>query len=40
MADRTVLYQSVGAVLTHFDVDVEGAALTRRTSVTMRPPFG
>lgn len=34
MADRTVLYQSVGAVLTHFDVDVEAATLTRRTSVT------
>jgi len=35
MADRTVLYQSVGAVLTHFDVDVEAATLTRRTSVTL-----
>jgi len=35
MADRTVLYQSVGAVLTHFDVDIEAGALTRRTSVTL-----
>jgi 6-phosphogluconolactonase len=35
MADRTVLYQSVGAVLTHFEVDVEAATLTRRTSVTL-----
>jgi 6-phosphogluconolactonase len=35
MADHTVLYQSVGAVLTHFDVDVEAATLTRRTSVTL-----
>jgi 6-phosphogluconolactonase len=35
MADRTVLYQSVGAVLTHFDVDVEAATLTRRASVTL-----
>jgi len=35
MADRTVLYQSVGAVLTHFDVDVEAATITRRTSITL-----
>jgi len=35
MADRTVLYQSVGAVLTHFDVDVDAATLTRCTSVTL-----
>ena len=35
MADRTVLYQSVGAVLTHFDVDVQAATLTPRTSVTL-----
>ena len=35
MADRVVLYQSVGAVLTHFDVDVEAATLARRTSVTL-----
>ena len=35
MADRTVLYQSVGAVLTHFDVDVAAAMLTPRTSVTL-----
>jgi 6-phosphogluconolactonase (cycloisomerase 2 family) len=35
MTDRTVLYQSVGAVLTQFDVDVEAASLTRRSSVTL-----
>ncbi|MCC7486378.1 MAG: beta-propeller fold lactonase family protein [Burkholderiales bacterium] len=35
MADRTVLYQGVGAVLTHFDVDVEAATLTRRTALTL-----
>ena len=35
MADRTVLYQSVGPVLAHFDVDVEAATLTPRTSVTL-----
>ena len=35
MADRTVLYQSVGAVLTQFEVDVEAATLTRRSSVTL-----
>ena len=35
MTDRTVLYQSVGAVLAHFDVDVAAATLTRRTSVTL-----
>ncbi len=32
---RTVLYQSVGEQLTHFDVDVEAATLTRRGSVTL-----
>jgi 6-phosphogluconolactonase len=32
---RTVLYQSVGQQFTHWDVDVEGAALTRRASLTM-----
>ena len=31
----TVLYQSVGEQLTHFDVDVEAATLTRRGSVTL-----
>lgn len=35
MTDRTVLYQSVGAVLAHFDVDIEAATLTRRTSITL-----
>jgi 6-phosphogluconolactonase len=32
---RIVLYQSVGAALTHFDVDVDAATLTRRASVTL-----
>ena len=35
MADRTVLYQGVGEVLTHFSVDVEAATLTRRSSITL-----
>lgn len=35
MAERTVLYQSIGAVLTHFDVDVEAATLTPRSAVTL-----
>jgi 6-phosphogluconolactonase (cycloisomerase 2 family) len=30
-----VLYASVGAELTHYDVDVENAALTRRATVTL-----
>src|SRR5437773_11446177 len=29
------LYSSVGPVLTHYDVDVEAAALTKRASVTL-----
>ena len=29
------LYASVGAELTHYDVDVEGAALTRRDTVSL-----
>lgn len=32
---RTVLYQSVGEMLTHWDVDVEAATLTPRASVTL-----
>ena len=32
---RVALYQSVGAELTHFDVDVEAATLTRRASITL-----
>jgi 6-phosphogluconolactonase len=32
---RTVLYQSVGDQLTHWDVDVDAAALTRRASITL-----
>ena len=31
----SVLYQSVGDQLTHFDVDVEAATLTRRASITL-----
>jgi 6-phosphogluconolactonase len=32
---RTVLYQSVGDQLTHWDVDVDEATLTRRASITL-----
>jgi 6-phosphogluconolactonase len=32
---RTVLYQSVGDRLTHYDVDVESATLTQRESLTL-----
>ena len=32
---RTVLYQSVGDQLTHWDVDVDNAALTRRASIAL-----
>ena len=32
---HTVLYQSVGDQLTHWDVDVDTAALTRRASISM-----
>lgn len=32
---RTALYQSVGATLTHFDVNVDAATLTRRASITL-----
>jgi 6-phosphogluconolactonase (cycloisomerase 2 family) len=32
---RTVLYNSVGGKMTHFDVDVEGATLTAHASVTL-----
>jgi 6-phosphogluconolactonase len=35
MSGRTVLYQSVGDQLTHYDVDVDAATLTRRASITM-----
>ncbi len=34
-AQRTVLYQSIGAELSHFDVDVESATLTKRASITL-----
>ena len=32
---RTALYQSVGAQLTHFDVDIDAATLTKRASITL-----
>src|SRR5213596_1850403 len=32
---RAALYSSVGPVLTHYDVDVEATALTKRASVTL-----
>ena len=32
---RTVLYQSVGEQLTHWDVDVDNAVLTRRASIAL-----
>src|SRR5256885_15588482 len=32
---KAALYSSVGPVLTHYDVDVEPAALTKRASVTL-----
>ena len=35
MSGKTVLYQSVGEQLTHYDVDVEAATLTRRASIAM-----
>jgi 6-phosphogluconolactonase len=35
MPDKLALYASVGAELTHYDVDVEGAALGRRDTVTL-----
>src|SRR6266852_4706203 len=34
-AGKAALYSSVGPVLTHYDVDVEAAALTKRASVTL-----
>ncbi|HKS88226.1 MAG TPA: beta-propeller fold lactonase family protein [Stellaceae bacterium] len=34
-ANRVALYASVGPELTHYDVDVEGAALTRRGTVSL-----
>ena len=35
---KVALYANVGADLTHYDVDVAGAALTRRATVTPSPP--
>ena len=32
---RTVFYASIGAALTLFDIDIEGAALTKRGTVTL-----
>src|SRR2546429_6984782 len=34
-ARKSALYSSVGPVLTHYDVDVEAAALTQHASVTL-----
>ena len=33
-ANRVALYASVGPELTHYEVDVEGAQLTRRGTVS------
>src|SRR5207253_7708444 len=33
--NRVALYASVGPALTHYDVDVEGGALTRRATITL-----
>ena len=35
MPGKVALYANVGAVLTHYDVDVEGLTLTPRESVTL-----
>jgi 6-phosphogluconolactonase (cycloisomerase 2 family) len=35
MAGKTVLYQTIGEELIHWDVDVDAATLTRRASVTL-----
>lgn len=35
MADRVALYASVGPELTHYDVDVDAATLTRRATLTL-----
>jgi 6-phosphogluconolactonase (cycloisomerase 2 family) len=35
MPQKTMLYASVGAELTHYDLDVENATLTRRGTVTL-----
>ena len=35
MATKTALYQSIGDQLTHWEVDVEAATLTKRGSVTL-----
>src|SRR6476661_6230503 len=34
-SSKVALYANVGADLTHYDVDVDGAALTRRETVTL-----
>jgi len=34
-ANKMALYASVGPELTHYDVDVEGAVLSRRATVTL-----
>ena len=35
MSTKAAFYQSVGEELTHYDVDVEAATLTRRGSITL-----
>src|SRR5687767_16018541 len=35
MAGKVALYANVGPKLTHYDVDVEGAALTRKETATL-----
>ena len=35
MPQKTALYASVGPALTQYDLDVEGATLTRRGTVTL-----
>ena len=34
-ANRVALYAAIGPELTHYDVDVEGAALSRRGTITL-----
>ena len=35
VASKVALYASVGTELTHYDVDVEGAVLVKRSTVTL-----
>ena len=34
-AERVALYAAVGPELTHYEVDVEGATLTRRSTIAL-----